>query len=119
MVVATKDGLAIALDATDGSEKWRADIAGESVSRPLVADDTVMVQTIDNRLQALSLFDGRPRWSIQRDAPALTMRGSASPVAVGGTALIPFPFKVASLYIIGDVLKEANLVGNANTNATK
>ena len=90
VVVAAKDGLAIALDATDGSEKWRADIAGESVSRPLVADDTVMVQTIDNRLQALSLFDGRPRWSIQRDAPALTMRGSASPVAVGGTVIAGF-----------------------------
>lgn len=90
VVVAAKDGYAIALDATDGSEKWRADIAGESVSRPLIADDTVMVQTIDNRLQALSLFDGRSRWSIQRDAPALTMRGSASPVAVSGTVISGF-----------------------------
>ena len=90
VVVAAKDGLAIALDATDGSEKWRADIAGESVSRPLIADDTVMVQTIDNRLQALSLFDGRSRWSIQRDAPALTMRGSASPVAVSGNVIAGF-----------------------------
>ena len=90
VVVAAKDGLAIVLDATNGSEKWRADIAGESVSRPLVEDDTVIVQTIDNRLQALSLFDGRPRWSIQRDAPALTMRGSASPVAVGGAVIAGF-----------------------------
>lgn len=90
VVVAAKDGYAIALDATDGSEKWRADIAGESVSRPLVEDDTVIVQTIDNRLQALSLFDGRPRWSIQRDAPALTMRGSANPVAVGTTVIAGF-----------------------------
>jgi outer membrane protein assembly factor BamB len=90
VVVAAKDGFAIALDATNGSEKWRADIAGESVSRPLVEDDTVIVQTIDNRLQALSLFDGRPRWSIQRDAPALTMRGSATPVAVGSTVVAGF-----------------------------
>jgi outer membrane protein assembly factor BamB len=90
VVVAAKDGLAVALDATNGSEKWRADIAGESVSRPLVEDDTVIVQTIDNRLQALSLFDGRPRWSIQRDAPPLTMRGSASPVAVGGNVIAGF-----------------------------
>lgn len=90
VVVAAKDGYAITLDATDGSEKWRANIAGESVSRPLVEDDTVMVQTIDNRLQALSLFDGRARWSIQRDAPALTMRGSASPVAVSGTVIAGF-----------------------------
>jgi outer membrane protein assembly factor BamB len=90
VVVTAKDGFAIVLDATDGSEKWRADIAGESVSRPLVEDDTVIVQTIDNRLQALSLFDGRSRWSVQRDAPPLTMRGSASPAAVGGTVIAGF-----------------------------
>ena len=90
VVVAAKDGYAIVLDATNGAEKWRSDIAGESLSVPLIADDSVIVQTIDNRLQALSLFDGRSRWSIQRDAPALTMRGSASPVAVGGTTIAGF-----------------------------
>ena len=90
VIVAAKDGFAVALDATDGSEKWRSDIAGESVSRPLVEDDTVIMQTIDNRLQALSLFDGRARWSIQRDAPALTMRGSANPVAVGSAVIAGF-----------------------------
>lgn len=90
VLVAAKDGYAILLDATDGSEKWRVDIAGESVSQPLIEEETVIVQTIDNRLQALSLFDGRPRWSVQRDRPALTMRGSASPVAVGGTVIAGF-----------------------------
>ena len=86
VVVASQDGFAIVLDATDGTEKWRADVAAESVSRPLIVDDTVIVQTIDNRLQALSLFDGRSLWLIQRDMPPLTMRGSASPVAVGSSA---------------------------------
>jgi outer membrane protein assembly factor BamB len=65
-------------------------VAGESVSRPLIVNDTVIVQTIDNRLQALSLFNGRPRWSVQRDRPTLTMRGSASPVAVGGAIIAGF-----------------------------
>ena len=90
VVVAATDGYAILLDAADGSEKWRVDIAAESVSIPLIEDDTVIVQTIDNRLQALSLFDGRSRWSIQRDTPSLTMRGSASPVAVGSTVIAGF-----------------------------
>lgn len=90
VVVASKKGFAILLDATNGSEKWRANVAGESVSRPLIVNDTVIVQTIDNRLQALSLFNGRPRWSVQRDRPTLTMRGSASPVAVGGAIIAGF-----------------------------
>lgn len=88
-VIAT-DGIVILLDATDGTQKWRADIGGESVSQPLIEDDTVIVQTIGNRLQALSLFDGQPRWSIQRDTPPLTMRGSASPVAVGSVVVAGF-----------------------------
>ena len=90
VVVAAKDGYAILLDASNGVEVWRADIAGESLARPLIRGDSVIVQTIDNRLQALTLFDGRARWSIQQDTPTLTMRGSSSPVAVGSTVIAGF-----------------------------
>lgn len=90
VVVATKDGVAIALDAATGEEQWRVNIAGESLARPLVKDDVVVLQTIDNRLQALSVFDGRERWSVVQSTPALTMRGSSSPVAVGSTVIAGF-----------------------------
>lgn len=90
VVVAAQDGIAIALDAATGAEQWRADIAAESLARPLVKGDLVVVQTIDNRLQALSLFDGRGRWSLEQSTPALTMRGSSSPVAVGNTVIAGF-----------------------------
>jgi len=90
VVVTTVSGFAIALDAATGEEKWRADIAGESLARPLISGETVIVQTIDNRVEALSLFDGRSRWTVVQSAPALTMRGSATPVAVGGTVVAGF-----------------------------
>ena len=90
VVVTTATGFAIALDAATGEEKWRADIAGESLARPLISGETVIVQTIDNRIEALSLFDGRSRWSVVQSAPALTMRGSATPVAVGRTIVAGF-----------------------------
>jgi len=89
-IVATKDGFAIALDAATGQEMWRAEIEGESLAQPLVKDDTVVLQTIDNRIEALSLFDGRPRWTVVQSAPALTMRGSASPVIVGQSVIAGF-----------------------------
>jgi outer membrane protein assembly factor BamB len=90
VVVTSKDGMAILLDATDGSEKWRVNIEGESLARPLIREDRVVVQTIDNRLQGLSVFDGRPLWSVQQSTPALTVRGSSSPVAIGSTVIAGF-----------------------------
>jgi outer membrane protein assembly factor BamB len=90
LAVATKDGFGIVLDAATGDEIWRADIAGESLATPLIKNDTVVFQTIDNRLDARSLFDGRERWSIVQSTPALTMRGSSSPISVGTTVIAGF-----------------------------
>jgi outer membrane protein assembly factor BamB len=90
VITTSKDGVAIALDAATGEEQWRASIAGESLARPLIKDGVVVLQTIDNRLQALSVFDGRERWAVVQSTPALTMRGSSSPVAVGSTVIAGF-----------------------------
>lgn len=90
LAVLGKDGTAIMLDAASGEEQWRVDVAAESLASPLIRGDTVVVQTIDNRLQALSLFDGRARWSLQQTAPALSVRGSATPVLVGTTVISGF-----------------------------
>jgi outer membrane protein assembly factor BamB len=90
VAVIARDGFAILLDAANGAEKWRVDVDAESLARPLIKGETLVVKTIDNRLQAFSLFDGRPRWSIQQATPALTMRGSSSPVAVGSVVVAGF-----------------------------
>ena len=90
LVVVAKDGFAVLLDKSTGEEMWRADIAGESLAKPLIKGESVIIQTIDNRLQALSVFDGRSRWSIVQTSPALTMRGSSSPVLVGNSVIAGF-----------------------------
>lgn len=90
VVVAGRDGEVVGLDAADGSERWRADVIGESLSRPLVTGQGVAIYTIDGRLRVLSLFDGEERWSMQQDLPPLTLRGSSSPIVVGGTILVGF-----------------------------
>ena len=90
VVVAAKDGLVIVLDAANGEEQWRAGISAESLARPLIKDDLVIIQTIDNRLQALAIYDGRSRWSLEQSTPALTMRGSSSPIIAGTTVIAGF-----------------------------
>jgi outer membrane protein assembly factor BamB len=90
VVVVAEDGIVIALGANDGSERWRAYIGGESLATPLVFDEHVIVQTVDNRLRALSAFDGSERWSVVQSTPALTIRGSTSPVQSGQTIITGF-----------------------------
>ena len=90
LVVVAKDGFAVLLNTSTGEEVWRADVAGESLAKPLIKGNSVIIQTIDNRLQALSLFDGDSRWSIVQTSPALTMRGSSSPVIIGNTVIAGF-----------------------------
>jgi len=87
VVVGSADGLVIVLDAADGTERWRADLGGEVLSQPLIADQYVIISTIDNRLRALRTFDGSDAWSIEKQTPALTMRGSATP-AIASNAVI-------------------------------
>ena len=90
VAVIAVDGLLIALNSNDGTEIWRTYISGESLAAPLIVDEFIVVQTVDNRMSALSIFDGSTRWSIEQETPALTIRGSTSPVNAGGTVVTGF-----------------------------
>lgn len=90
VAVVAKDGYAILIDAANGAEVWRADVEAEALARPLIKNEVVVIKTIDNRMQGLSIFDGRQRWTIQQSTPVLTMRGSSSPVAIGNTVIAGF-----------------------------
>ena len=90
VVVTTKGGYVIVLDAATGEERWRVNIGGESLSRPLIADDAIVIQTVDNRLRSLQSFDGKERWVHIESMPALTMRGSSSPVIAGANVIAGF-----------------------------
>lgn len=83
VVVTSSDGLVVALDTATGNEHWRIDIDGESLARPLITNDLVIVQTVDNRLRAMQTFDGSLRWEVLQETPALTQRGTATPMRVG------------------------------------
>lgn len=90
IAVASDNGFVVLLDAVDGTELWRANVGGESLARPLITNDLVIIQTVDNRLRALQIFDGSERWVVLQSMPALTMRGSASPVRSGSNVVAGF-----------------------------
>lgn len=90
VAVIGKDGMLVVLDADSGTERWRKYIAGESLATPLIRNNILVVMTVNNRLLAFGLNDGNQRWAVEESTPALTIRGNASPVAVGNIVIAGF-----------------------------
>ena len=78
------NGEVIALDASNGAERWRAQLSAEVVARPTVGSDTVYVRSNDGRVYALDIADGKQRWINDRSSvPLLSLRGNATPRLAG------------------------------------
>lgn len=90
VLVASSDGIVVALAVADGSERWRVDMAGEVLAPPAGNDEFVVVQTADGRLAALSVADGSKQWEYKNDEPLLTLRGTAAPVVANDVVYTGF-----------------------------
>jgi len=65
------------------TEAWTADVGGGVRTTPIVVDDTVYVGTVENRVTALSAFDGTEQWTATVEAPV-----EATPTVVGDTVYV-------------------------------
>ena len=90
VVVGTVRGDVIALEAGDGSERWRAAVSGEVLAPAYIDADTVAVQTADGKLLALDVQDGKRLWVYDTQDPIVTLRGTASPVINEGRVFAGF-----------------------------
>lgn len=80
LIVGTSDGEVLALEEENGNERWRTTVSSEVLSVPQVASGVVIIRTVDGRITALSEDDGRQLWFYERDVPALSLRGTSSPL---------------------------------------
>jgi outer membrane protein assembly factor BamB len=100
VVLGSLDGTLIALNASDGKERWRRRVSSEVLSTPVVTDGEVIVRTADGHVTALSADDSNTLWNYDQSVPKLSLRGNASPVIVGSSVIVPFDNgRVASLDI--------------------
>ena len=80
LVVADIDGNVIALDQKDGSMLWTTNVKGEVLSKAAIDTKIVVVKTGSGELIALNKDTGSITWSYRSKLPALTVRGSSSPI---------------------------------------
>ena len=84
------DGSVLQVSATDGVVEWEAAVSGEVLAAPAVSDDWVVVQTYDGKLLGFQPGSDEPSWTFTSDVPVLTLRGTSTPILVGGNAIAGF-----------------------------
>lgn len=82
--IGSENAEVIALDEETGELSWRAAVEGEVLSKPLVDEGLVIVNTSRGILQALDANTGDSKWQLGSEVPTLTLRGDSSPVSIAG-----------------------------------
>lgn len=83
VVVSTAAGELVALDQQTGALRWSSPVNVEVLAPAAIADGKVVYRAADGRLAALDAKAGAQVWRFEREAPALSLRGTASPVIDG------------------------------------
>lgn len=100
VLVGSSDAEVLALDRNDGSLQWRSSVPSEVLSVPQVERGVVVVQTVDGTITGLQADSGERLWVYDRSVPALTLRGTGTPVVGGGLAISGFASgKLAALVV--------------------
>lgn len=90
-VVVTASGEVVALDAANGSVRWRTPVGAEVLAPPAVGDAIVVVRASDSRLIGLDAATGARRWVFQRATPPLSLRSFAGVTLEGNAVLAGYP----------------------------
>jgi len=80
VLIGTSEGEVIAYEPETGEEIWRTQVSSEVLAPPRQAGDIVIVRTIDGKIFAIDAIDGQRLWIYDRTVPALTLRGTSTPV---------------------------------------
>lgn len=82
VILGSSDADVVALDIETGAVLWKSAVSSEVLSVPVVANGIVVVRTTDGSVIALDEKNGGKRWSYERSVPALSLRGTGSPLIV-------------------------------------
>jgi outer membrane protein assembly factor BamB len=73
IVLGGAKGMLLAFDM-NGKKLWDAQLSSEILSAPAVGQGIVVARSIDNRIVGYDAKTGQKKWTVQRNAPALTLR---------------------------------------------
>jgi outer membrane protein assembly factor BamB len=80
IVIGTSNAEVFALNINSGEQLWKVKVSSEVLSVPRIEQRIVIVRTTDGREIALSESTGDEIWAFVKNVPALSIRGSGTPV---------------------------------------
>ncbi|MBC7413412.1 MAG: outer membrane protein assembly factor BamB [Herminiimonas sp.] len=90
VAVAGEKGAVMAFDDA-GKLRWKAQMSSEVLSAPAVGQGLVIVRSQDNRIVGFDAATGARKWTVQRTAPALTLRAAPGILIAGPSAFVALP----------------------------
>ncbi len=87
VLLGTKNGEVIALNAASGAHEWSSRVSSEILAPPSVGAGIVVVQAVDGRIFGLATATGDRLWMQDHSVPALTLRGTSTPLIVSDVVL--------------------------------
>jgi outer membrane protein assembly factor BamB len=90
VMVGTGEAEILTFSAETGESLWRGKVSSEVLSAPQVSNNIVVVRTIDGKIYGLDAADGNSLWVYDRTVPALTLRGTSSPIIAGDLVISGF-----------------------------
>lgn len=90
LIAASGYGYVTALDASNGSEKWKNPLGSPMTGAPTIRDGRIFVASNNNELFALNLETGQTEWSDQAISETARVLGSPSAAAVEEFVIAPY-----------------------------
>ncbi|MBE9538418.1 MAG: outer membrane protein assembly factor BamB [Proteobacteria bacterium] len=80
LMVGSRDGSVLQLDAVNGSVNWSTRLSGEVLAPPQGNGKVVIAQSYEGRVQGLDFATGEKLWTFDSNVPVLTIRGTSTPI---------------------------------------
>lgn len=88
MYLSSENGIVFALDKTTGETIWEAQVKGEVMTAPTVAEGFVVIHLSNGFLIALNEDDGSQVWSFEDETGLLSLRSVSRPVITSGGVVV-------------------------------
>ncbi len=90
IILGSSKAKVVALNSENGEQIWENTVSSEILAMPVIAKGIVIVRTTAGEIVALDERTGRRLWSYEHSVPALSIRGTGSPLIVGDKVIVGY-----------------------------
>jgi len=98
----TDGGQLVAIQKSDGAVQWQTSLSTEVLGNLALDDGVIVARCGDGKVFGIGNERGRRLWIQERPLPALSLRGTSSPVVAGNRVIVGFADGKLDAFRLGD-----------------